>query len=83
MWPTFATETGLLDSTEGCDLGRDNSGIDTDDPVVKGLINTEGSRKILGVEICGQPILGIISERDSLILAIKFENRSDGTKGLL
>src|SRR6056297_2568847 len=50
----FAAQPRLLDPAERCDLGRDDAGIDPDDPVFQRLGHLGDAAEIAGIEIRGE-----------------------------
>src|SRR5262249_12956644 len=52
----FPTDTGFLHATKRCDLGRNQAGVDTDDPVFERLRHAPDAADVATVKIRREPI---------------------------
>ncbi len=75
IFRTFAAKARFLDAAKGCDLGRDEAGVDADDPIFERLRNFPHSSDIAAIEIGSQTELGIVCESYGVRFGFEAEER--------
>src|SRR4029078_2828550 len=66
----LAADAGLLDAAEGRDLGRDESRVDAEDPVLQGLADAPGSCQVAGHVVRGEAVRRPPRDRARPVLAL-------------
>src|SRR6056297_3762897 len=79
----LAAESGLLDPSEGRDLGRDDAGIDPYDPVFQRLGHLVDAAEIACIEIARETEYRVIGKINDLILVLELEERRERSEGFL
>src|SRR5215510_5498917 len=79
---SLPAEAGFLHAAERSLGGRDQAGIDPDDPVLQGLRDPRDAAEVAGVEVRGEPEFGVVCEADRLLLGLKAKERSDRAESL-
>src|SRR5262245_31219281 len=60
----LASHPRLLDAAEGRNLGRDDAGVDADDPVLERLGDAPHAVEVTPVEVRREPELSVVGEPD-------------------
>src|SRR3954449_7703315 len=66
----LAADARLLDAAEGCDLGRDEPGVDPDHPVLEPLRDAPDPRDVTAVEVRGEAVLRRVRRRHRLLVRL-------------
>src|SRR5215469_951123 len=62
----FAPDAGFLHAAERRHFGREQPGVQTDHAVLECLRDAEGARDIAGVEVSGEPELGVVGHANGI-----------------
>src|SRR4029450_11344438 len=81
-WPALTPEARLLDTSEGCNLHGNRSGIQAHHTELQPFANTPRPVQIFGVEIGSETEGRIIGEFNCLRLVAKAEKRCDRSESL-
>src|SRR3990172_10244373 len=79
----LAAEAGLLHAAERRLSGRDQAGVDPDDAGLEALRDAPDPAEVAGVEVGGEPELGVVREANRFLLGLEAEERRDRSEGLL
>src|SRR5690606_20330029 len=73
VFGALASDAGLLDAAEGCNLGGDQPLVDADEAVFEGLRDAEGTAEVARVEIAGEAEFRVVGEPHGLRLVLEAE----------
>src|SRR6185312_6311498 len=80
--PTFAAEPAFFDAPERrCRVGH-QSAVEADHPGLNPLADPQASSEVGGVYVGDEAVLGLVGERDRLVLGREGHNRCDRAEDL-
>src|SRR6187549_446047 len=80
---TFAAAAAFLDAAKRRDFGRDEAGVETDDPVLQGFGDPPRPRQVARIDVRGKTELGVVGELHGLFVGVHAEQRRDRAESLL
>src|SRR3954464_3719631 len=80
--PTFAAEAAFFDPTKGCGRVGYQSAVEADHAGLNSLADSQTPSEVGGVDVGDEAVLGVVGERDRLVLGREGHNRCDRAEDL-
>src|SRR5690625_2067152 len=79
----LAPQTALLGAAEGCGRVRDEPAVEADHAALDALREAQTAAEVARVEIAHEAVLGVVDEREHLLLPFEADHRRDRSEDLL